>query len=87
MDQFRDVDYLDALDQIAPDWEHHGGGSSMPCLRHILVLATGEANPRVDVMPFAALDRGIDPAIDAILVDPLADCDIIYTSGTTGAPK
>lgn len=85
MDRFRDVDYLDALDQIAPGWAEQGGGIALPLLRDIIVFPTGEAVPRPDVMSFASLDA--DPAIALPKVDPQADCDILYTSGTTGAPK
>lgn len=87
MDRFRDVDYLDALDAIAPGWERAGGGAAMPKLRHVIVLPTGEAPSRADAMRFDDLARDDTAAIDALAVDPDADCDIVYTSGTTGAPK
>lgn len=88
MDRFRDVDYLAALDEIAPGWERKGGGAGLPLLRHVIVLPTGETEERVGATPFQALNRVESSAdIDAITVDPHADCDIIYTSGTTGAPK
>ncbi|MHA6721905.1 class I adenylate-forming enzyme family protein [Sphingomonas sp. RS2018] len=87
MDRFRDVDYLDALDQIAPGWVEDGGGTTLPRLRQVVVLPTGEGPPRDDAMTFAALDRLASSALDGIVVDPASDCDIIYTSGTTGPPK
>lgn len=85
MDCFRGNNYLHALDEVAPDWESIGGGTALPQLRQVVVLATGEGNPRADAMPFAALEQA--PVVAAPVVDPAADCDIIYTSGTTGSPK
>ncbi len=87
MDQFRGMDHLDTLDQIIPGWETAGGGAIIPRLRHVVVLPTGEAGRRADVMLFAALEHGDGSNVDAITVDPHSDCDIIYTSGTTGPPK
>ncbi len=87
MDSFREVDYLAALDEIAPDWESGGGGSALPRLRRIVVFPAGEAKLRSGALTFADLERPANPRIDAINVDPQDDCDIIYTSGTTGSPK
>lgn len=87
MDRFRDVDYLGALDAIAPGWETGGGGAQIPALRHVIVLPTGEASRRAGAMHFDDLARDDTTSIDALAADPDADCDIIYTSGTTGLPK
>lgn len=91
MDCYRGNDYLAVLDEILPGWEKLGDGPSgetLPMLRQVMVLATGETPPREKVTPFAALDR--EPGADDEELgagDPAAVCDIIYTSGTTGAPK
>ena len=84
MDRFRDLDYLEALDQLAPAWEQHGGGETLPRLRTVVVLATGSTEARPGAKPFRALEAApCRPAAG----DPASVSDIIYTSGTTGAPK
>lgn len=86
MDLFRDIDYLDALDQIAPHWADRGGGGTLPNLREVIVFPTGEGSAREGVTLFQALERPAE-AVELPTVDPASDCDIIYTSGTTGQPK
>ena len=56
MDRFRDLDYLEALDQLAPGWEQRCSGETFPRLRNIVVLATGGTNVRPGATPFAALE-------------------------------
>jgi fatty-acyl-CoA synthase len=88
MDQFRDMDYLAALDQIAPQWERHAGGASLPRLRRVIVFSTGDGARREEAMPFAALENSAGGVAAASGADqPAAVSDIIYTSGTTGSPK
>lgn len=89
MDQFRGVDYLAALDEVAGGWEQSGGGSALPHLRRVVVLPTGEATPRAGTITMADLEVQADPAIEPAgeNVQPGDLCDIIYTSGTTGSPK
>ncbi len=84
MDRFRDNDYVAALDDIAPGWERHGGGVSLPHLAQVVLFETGEGETRADARRFADLERA---PVSLPEVDPSADCDIIYTSGTTGSPK
>lgn len=91
MDRFRGIDYLDALDRIAPGWVALAGGSSLPRLRHVFVHGTAGApergRPLADLI---ALGRTIDPADVAAhtaAADPFATSDLLYTSGTTGAAK
>lgn len=86
MDRFRDIDYLEALDQIAPNWPEHGGGSSLPKLREVIVFPTAESPVRSGLTFFDVLNHPAG-AVDLPSVSPFADCDIIYTSGTTGQPK
>lgn len=84
IDRFRDIDHLDSLDQIVPDWERVGGGEILPMLRQVVVFsASGSA--RSGAMTFDELDLDGPPI--GLPVDPLAPCDILYTSGTTGPPK
>ncbi len=86
MDRFRDVDYLAALDELAPGWERAGGGDAFPRLRDVVVLPTSDVPLRTGVIPFMALEgEAIDSGVAT--ADPASPCDIIYTSGTTGAPK
>lgn len=87
MDEFRGADYLAMLDAIAPGWEEHGGGTSLPQLARVVVFAgkgTADARPRATY--FSELDRDERNLIDTA-VEPGSDCDILYTSGTTGPPK
>jgi fatty-acyl-CoA synthase len=94
MDRFRDLDYLAALDHLAPDWQATGGGESLPKLRHVVLLA-GPERQRGGALSLAELERlgATDDARDelarreALAVDPHAPADVIYTSGTTGVPK
>src|SRR5207302_633768 len=41
MDRFRDLDYLQALDELAPGWEAGGGGERLPHLREVFVFSPG----------------------------------------------
>lgn len=86
MDRFRNLDYLEMLDELAPGWESAGGGATFPRLRRVVVFGTGAAPLRDGVTALGALDveRPL-PAIEA--PGPAATSDIIYTSGTTGSPK
>ena len=92
MSQWRTLDHLAALDEMAHGWETSGGGQALPELRRVVVYDTG-ANARSDALSFAGLlDRGraarsagTVPGSDLGRPDDMAD--IMYTSGTTGSPK
>ncbi len=89
MDSFRDLDYLQFLDELAPDWERLGGGNAFPRLRQVVVMPTGKRPPRASVHTLQQLETtgtGWRP-LGAAHPGPASNCDIIYTSGTTGAPK
>jgi fatty-acyl-CoA synthase len=91
MDEFRSLDYLDALDRIAPDWERVAGSAALPDLRHVFVRATGGAPARG--RPLADLVRLGEAVSDEEVLrrtaaaDPFASSDLLYTSGTTGQAK
>lgn len=85
MDRFRDLDYLGALDELAPGWERAGGGAAFPRLRQLIIFPTGRAAPRAGTTTLASLER--PPIARIAKPDPGAHSDIIYTSGTTGSPK
>lgn len=86
MDRFRDLDYLTALDSLAPGWERSGGGDALPSLRRVIVFPTTTEGGREGATDWADLTVEEGPAPD---VHTTADdtADILYTSGTTGEPK
>jgi len=87
MDRFRNLDYLKALDELAPDWERSGGGEALPRLKRIVVFpASGDA-PRSGAIAFSSLLNSSAPFVAIPDPDPHSVCDLIYTSGTTGSPK
>ncbi|MGH3446432.1 MAG: class I adenylate-forming enzyme family protein [Nocardioidaceae bacterium] len=94
MEGFRDIDALDALDRIAPDWERPGGASSLPDLDLVVTVPPyGADSRRPGELTLTDLEHGPDSALDAKLsrrgavVDPRDTATIFYTSGTTGQPK
>jgi fatty-acyl-CoA synthase len=87
MDRFRDLDYLQALDELAPGWERNGGGEAFPRLKRVVVFPTGAAPMRPGAMSFAELGSGDGRWQPLIARDANSLSDIIYTSGTTGSPK
>ena len=92
MASFRDLDYLAMLDDMAPGWEHEGGGAEFPQLQEVIVFSPGGESGR-PCLDLAALERHGDATGPAetgtsaggIVADSVAD--LIYTSGTSGAPK
>lgn len=91
MDRFRDLDYLDALDRIAPGWEADAGGASLPRLRHVFVLGTAGRPARGrtldELVELGAAVPDDEVAARTAAADPFATSDLLYTSGTTGAAK
>ncbi len=87
MDRFRNLDYLQFLDQLAPGWESGGGGEAFPRLKQVVVFPTGDAPTRQGTVQLA--DYGTDAGAWQAIAHPGPDSnsDIIYTSGTTGPPK
>ena len=91
MDEFRGLNYLDALDQMAPGWERDAGGDWLPRLRHIFVRRTGalpaRGRPLEDL-----IELGESISDDTVFertaaADPFGPSDLLYTSGTTGMAK
>jgi fatty-acyl-CoA synthase len=87
MDSFRNLDYLDMLDDLAPGWERAGGGARFPGLEKVFVFSSSGNPLRAAARPVAELDSGDTTPIKGGEADPQATADIIYTSGTTGGPK
>ena len=91
MDQFRDVDYLDALDRINPSWETEAGGAVLPKLRSIFIhntsshAARGRAFEELLELGRSVSDETVDGATAAVSPDSVSD--LLYTSGTTGSAK
>ena len=87
MDRFRNLDYLQALDELAPGWETKGGGDAFPTLKTVIVFPTTDKPVPAGAMAFADLSVSDVPWQPIAHADPASLSDIIYTSGTTGAPK
>jgi fatty-acyl-CoA synthase len=87
MDRFRNLDYLDMLDQLAPGWQRAGGGARFPGLDTVFVFPGPGNSLRPGARSVAELDSGDTRPLTGVASDPQAIADIIYTSGTTGGPK
>lgn len=87
MDRFRNLDYLQFLDELAPGWEQHGGGTRFPRLREVVVFPTADAPVRQGARALADFGAGASARQPVAHPGPQSNCDIIYTSGTTGSPK
>ena len=92
MDRFRDLDYLGALDNLAPGWETEGGGQRIPRLREVVVFAPDREVPAGarslgDLAALGGPGELAEVRRRARAADPAAPADVIYTSGTTGMPK
>ncbi len=87
MDRFRNLDYLQFLDELAPGWAQHGGGEAFPRLKQVVVFPTGDAPLRAGTTPLAGFGDDAGPWHPIAHPGPDSNADIIYTSGTTGAPK
>lgn len=85
MDQFRGLNYLSFLDELAPDWHQFGGGHAFPKLKHVVVFpCSGQVTPKgVQLLE----NFGKEGKVSIQHPRPQSNCDIIYTSGTTGSPK
>ncbi len=91
MDRYRDIDYLDSLDELVPGWETRCG-ERIPSLRSVVVFSPS-GNARGHAMTLADLEAwGTDEVAAEVerreaAGDPASISDILYTSGTTGSPK
>ncbi|MBA3742657.1 MAG: AMP-binding protein [Sporichthya sp.] len=91
MDRFRDLDYLAALDGLAPGWES-GDFTGLPDLTGVFVLRTGQGGGERGRTVEDLVAEGKNVSDAEILartgeVDPDAVSDLLYTSGTTGMAK
>jgi fatty-acyl-CoA synthase len=88
------VDYLAMVRQLVPGLGatgDRGRDTTLPELRHVVVLGDGDVGPGAVPWP-ALLDGGARVGVDALrarvgAVDPDATVLLMYTSGTTGFPK
>ncbi len=94
MEEFREIDALDALDRIMPGWEHaEGPAATLPELRLVVTAPSGAEPRRPGVLTLRGLERDPEPGLDAELAaraaaaTPQDTTTIFYTSGTTGLPK
>jgi fatty-acyl-CoA synthase len=87
MDRFRNLDYLQFLDELAPGWEQQPGADVFPRLKQVIVVPTGDGPPRAGVTRLADFAADAPPWQAVNHPGPDSNADIIYTSGTTGAPK
>jgi fatty-acyl-CoA synthase len=92
MDRFRTLDYLAALDELAPGWECDGGGAAFPRLREVVVFSP-DGRGRDGALSLEQLEQRGGEGARAELerreeaAEPRANADVIYTSGTSGLPK
>lgn len=84
MDRFRDLNYLDMLDDISPEWSLTNCLSALPKRPSVFVFSTGDQPLPAGVSTLADLKGEGDIPKQG---DPASVSDIIYTSGTTGGPK
>jgi len=84
MDRFRDLNYLDMLDEISPEWSLTNRLSALPKRPFVFVFSTGNQPLPAGVSTLADLKGEGDIPEEG---DPASVSDIIYTSGTTGGPK
>lgn len=95
MDRLRDVNYLESLDQIAPDWNARplgsAGGATLPRLRAIFVHGMdgtpASGRPLADLISLGHDVSNAEVDARTAAVDPSTTSDLLYTSGTTGAAK
>jgi fatty-acyl-CoA synthase len=87
MDQFRNLNYLQALDELAPGWESKGGGDVFPLLKRVVVFPASGKPVRAAAVSFADLSAALETWQPLANPNPTSLSDIIYTSGTTGSPK
>ena len=87
MDGFRNLDYLDMLDQLCPGWETSPGGPAFPRLRKVFVFPTTTGGGRVGAATVQELGANADGWRPVAAADPGSTADVLYTSGTTGDPK
>jgi fatty-acyl-CoA synthase len=85
MDQFRGLNYLQFLDELAPNWHQSGGGKAFPKLKKIVVFPCSGQSLAKDIQTLH--NFGKTGSISVQHPGPHSNCDIIYTSGTTGSPK
>lgn len=92
MDRYRDLDYLGALDELAPGWERDGGGEAFPQLQRVVVFSP-DGDGRAGAMTLGNLEAAATEEAREELTRRAAQedagrySDILYTSGTTGSPK
>ena len=87
MDRFRNLEYLQFLDELAPDWETGGGGKAFPKLKRVVVFQTGDMPVRAGATTLEEFGAISVPWRPVNHPGPTSNADIIYTSGTTGSPK
>jgi len=85
MASFRGLDYLAALDEIAPGWRQ-GKCAAFPNLSSVIVFGADSSDPRsLDTL----LARGAadNTPLEPNPASPSDSAVVMYTSGTTGLPK
>ena len=86
MDRFRNLDYLQFLDELMPGWPQQGGGNAFPKLQQVVVHSPESRALPPQALTLDTFGKGLPlPCVQH--PGPHSNCDIIYTSGTTGSPK
>jgi fatty-acyl-CoA synthase len=92
MDRYRDLGYVDTLDEIAPGWATGGGGEAIPNLRTVVIYSPTGDEPEGATSLAQLTEAGTGEAREELerrenAADASGYSDILYTSGTTGSPK
>lgn len=91
MDSFREMNYIEMLDTMMPNFELDAGGSLFPRLQQVVIFSPSGTKRNwtsltdLESESTTELTREVNRVNELISADSYSD--ILYTSGTTGTPK